>query len=395
MRPVEYVEEAFRVLFRRPLRTILTMLGIMIGVASVVLIGVISQYGSDMLNSEMEALGLSSLTIRTENADYSPLGEEELNVIRDAEGVEELSPIMMKTGTLCANEQESEAMLWGVSDHAANIISLQVTSGRLLCGRDCTEYRNVCLIDESFSKEAFGTTQSAGQTVQIQLGKYTYSFMVAGVVKTGTGLLQNFLSSYIPNFIYIPYTTLQLYSGGGGFDQIAVKIDGNSSADTVGEELVATLNQRTGLSGYLAGNLVGQKQSLTNILDLCTLIFSAVGGISLLVASLSIMTIMFISVQERKQEIGIKKALGASRGRIMMGFLTEALLLSGMGSAAGVTIGLLLSGILSLVTGITIHLRPEIICAAVIVSILSAILFTLWPAKRAADLHPVDALRTQ
>ena len=146
MRPVEYVEEAFRVLFRRPLRTILTMLGIMIGVASVVLIGVISQYGSDMLNSEMEALGLSSLTIRTENADYSPLGEEELNVIRDAEGVEELSPVMMKTGTLCANEQESEAMLWGVSDHAANIISLQVTSGRLLCGRDCTEYRNVCLL---------------------------------------------------------------------------------------------------------------------------------------------------------------------------------------------------------------------------------------------------------
>ncbi len=290
------------------------MLGIMIGVASVVLIGVISQYGSDMLNSEMEALGLSSLTIRTENADYSPLGEEELNVIRDAEGVEELSPVMMKTGTLRANEQESEAMLWGVSDHAANIISLQVTSGRLLCARDCTEYRNVCLIDESFSKEAFGPTQSAGQTVQIQLGKYTYSFTVAGVVKTGTGLLQNFLSSYIPNFIYIPYTTLQLYSGGGDFDQIAVKIDGNSSADTVGEELVATLNQRTGLSGYLAGNLVGQKQSLTNILDLCTLIFSAVGGISLLVASLSIMTIMFISVQERKQEIGIKKALrGQSR----------------------------------------------------------------------------------
>ena len=91
------------------------------------------------------------------------------------------------------------------------------------------------------------------------------------------------------------------------------------------------------------------------------MIFSAVGGISLLVASLSIMTIMFISVQERKQEIGIKKALGASRGRIMAGFLTEALLLSGMGSAAGVTIGLLLSGALSLLTGITIHLRSEIL----------------------------------
>ncbi len=392
---MEYVEEAFRVLFRQPLRTVLTMLGIMIGVASVVLIGVISQYGTDMLNSEMEALGLSSLTIRSENADYSPLGEEELRVIGDSEGVEALSPVMMETGTLRANDQESEAMLWGVSSRAANIISLQVTSGRLLCAQDCTEYRNVCLIDESFSKAAFGTTQSAGQTVQIQLGKYSYSFTVAGVVKTGTGLLQNFLSSYIPNFIYIPYTTLQLYSGGSSFDQIAVKVEADSSADDVGEELVEALNQRTGLSGYLSGNLVGQKQSLTNILDLCTLIFSAVGGISLLVASLSIMTIMFISVQERKQEIGIKKALGASRGRIMAGFLTEALLLSGMGSAAGVTIGLLLSGALSLLTGITIHLRSEILLAAVMVSVLSAVLFTLWPAKRAADLHPVDALRTE
>ena len=103
---MEYVEEAFRVLFRQPLRTVLTMLGIMIGVASVVLIGVISQYGTDMLNSEMEALGLSSLTIRSENADYSPLGEEELRVIGDSEGVEALSPVMMETGTLRANDQK-------------------------------------------------------------------------------------------------------------------------------------------------------------------------------------------------------------------------------------------------------------------------------------------------
>ena len=392
---IDSMGEAIRVLFRKPLRSFLTMLGILIGVASVILIGVISQYGTDMLGNEMESLGLSSLMITSEDTRFDPLGEEELFRINSMEGVADTSPVLMQTGEVAAGDVECESMLWGVSYRADHIISLQIVAGRVFNASDCMQYRDVCLIDESLSKQAFDTIDSVGKQLQIEIGNESYTFTVAGVVKTGTGLLQNLLSGYIPSFIYLPYTTMQLYSGRSNFDQIAVKTEDGVSADWIGEEVVEELNRVVGVDGYSAGNLAGQKESLKNILNLCTLVFSAVGGISLLVASLSIMTIMFISIQERKQEIGIKKALGAGKGRIMLDFLSEALLLSGVGSAAGIAVGLLVCGILAVSFGITVHIRTEIVSSAVFLSIISAVLFSLWPAKRAADMRPVDALRQE
>lgn len=392
---IDSMGEAIRVLFRKPLRSFLTMLGILIGVASVILIGVISQYGTDMLGNEMESLGLSSLMITSEDTRFDPLGEEELFRINSMEGVADTSPVLMQTGEVAAEDVECESMLWGVSYRADHIISLQIVAGRVFNASDCMQYRDVCLIDESLSKQAFDTIDSVGKQLQIEIGNESYTFTVAGVVKTGTGLLQNLLSGYIPSFIYLPYTTMQLYSGRSNFDQIAVKTEDGVSADWIGEEVVEELNRVVGVDGYSAGNLAGQKESLKNILNLCTLVFSAVGGISLLVASLSIMTIMFISIQERKQEIGIKKALGAGKGRIMLDFLSEALLLSGVGSAAGIAVGLLVCGILAVSFGITVHIRTEIVISAVFLSIISAVLFSLWPAKRAADMRPVDALRQE
>ena len=392
---IDSMGEAIRVLFRKPLRSFLTMLGILIGVASVILIGVISQYGTDMLGNEMESLGLSSLMITSEDTRFDPLGEEELFRINSMEGVADTSPVLMQTGEVAAGDVEGESMLWGISYRADHIISLQIVAGRVFNASDCMQYRDVCLIDESLSKQAFDTIDSVGKQLQIEIGNESYTFTVAGVVKTGTGLLQNLLSGYIPSFIYLPYTTMQLYSGRSNFDQIAVKTEDGVSADWIGEEVVEELNRVVGVDGYSAGNLAGQKESLKNILNLCTLVFSAVGGISLLVASLSIMTIMFISIQERKQEIGIKKALGAGNGRIMLDFLSEALLLSGVGSAAGIAVGLLVCGILAVSFGITVHIRTEIVISAVFLSIISAVLFSLWPAKRAADMRPVDALRQE
>ena len=392
---IDSMGEAIRVLFRKPLRSFLTMLGILIGVASVILIGVISQYGTDMLGNEMESLGLSSLMITSEDTRFDPLGEEELFRINSMEGVADTSPVLMQTGEVAAGDVECESMLWGISYRADHIISLQIVAGRVFNASDCMQYRDVCLIDESLSKQAFDTIDSVGKQLQIEIGNESYTFTVAGVVKTGTGLLQNLLSGYIPSFIYLPYTTMQLYSGRSNFDQIAVKTEDGVSADWIGEEVVEELNRVVGVDGYSAGNLAGQKESLKNILNLCTLVFSAVGGISLLVASLSIMTIMFISIQERKQEIGIKKALGAGKGRIMLDFLSEALLLSGVGSAAGIAVGLLVCGILAVFFGITVHIRTEIVISAVFLSIISAVLFSLWPAKRAADMRPVDALRQE
>ena len=127
------------------------------------------------------------------------------------------------------------------------------------------------------------------------------------MIKTGSGLLENMLGNYIPNFVYVPYTTLQRLVGRQSFDQVAVRIQEGADVDEIGQEIVDTLGRVNSSGGYIASNPSKQKDGLYNLLNIVTVILSAVGAISLLVASLSIMTVMLVSVNERTREIGIKK----------------------------------------------------------------------------------------
>ena len=147
------------------------------------------------------------------------------------------------------------------------------------------------------------------------------------------------------------------------FDQIAVKIDSNSNVDRAGNSITAILNQNNGTSdAFVSNNLAKQKDGLTSILDIVTLVLSAVGAISLLVASLSIMTVMLVSVSERTREIGIKKAIGARQLDIMLEFLFEAVLISVIGCAIGIVAGYLVSFAGASIIGMSLGIRWDEMC---------------------------------
>ena len=176
-------------------------------------------------------------------------------------------------------------------------------------------------MDEAFSRSVYARSNIVGKKISMRCGGVEQTFSVVGIIKTGTGLLQNLIGEYIPTFIYVPYTTIQTSSGRDDFDEIAVKIRPGYSAESVGKLIVKHLDLSKGTSGaFVSNNLAKQKDGLMRILDLVTLILSAVGAISMLVASLSVMTVMLVSVHERTREIGIKKALGATRGAIKLEF---------------------------------------------------------------------------
>ena len=221
-------------------------------------------------------------------------------------------------------------------------------------------------------------------------------FEVVGVIKTGSGLLQNLIGDYIPNFLYVPYTTLQSVTGKNSFDQIAVRVEDNYDVDEAGQSIVSTLSNTTGISdGFLANNLVKQKDGLKSILNTVTVVLSAVGAISLLVASLSIMTVMMVSVNERTREIGIKKSIGARRSTILCEFLLEAIFISLIGCLIGVVVGIGISFFGASYVNISLQLRKDIILLAVGFSLLSGIIFGVYPAAKASRLKPVDALRIE
>lgn len=394
---IDLFRSALKNLRRRSGRISLTILGIAIGVASVVLIGNISQCGSDALTGELDSLGLGGLSVSmSSTSEGGRLTETELENVRAADGVAEATPVLMQNASISSVLSSSSAFLWGIDSTAEDIISLQVLYGRLISKSDVKAASNVCLVDESFAQSAYKRDNIVGKKVSVSCSGRTEEFEVIGVVKTGSGLLQNLIGDYVPSFVYAPYTTVQNFMGRSSFDQIAVKVDDGANVDRVGETITAGLSRLTGIQdGYVSNNLVKQRDGLANILEIITLVLSAVGAISLLVASLSIMTVMLVSVSERTREIGIKKSIGASKTVILLEFLFEAVFLTLIGCAFGIVIGYLVSYAGASYFGMTLRFRIDIMLLAVGFSTLTGVIFGVYPAMKAAALKPVDALRVE
>lgn len=393
---IDVIRSAYHNLGRKKGRTVLTILGITIGVASVILIGNISQCGSNALTNELDSLGLNGLSISCQTGSSVTLKDTDLNLVKKCDGVDQATPLLMQSTTVSARETETKALVWGIDTTASQIVSIQILYGRMFTSKDISTNANVCLVDESFSRNAYMRSNIIGKHVSVQCGGALEDFEVIGVIKTGSGLLQNMLGNYIPTFVYVPYTTMQTASGRSSFDQIAVKIDPSSDLDSTGKAIVATLNQNNGTTDtFVSNNLAEQKDGLDNILNIVTLILSAVGAISLLVASLSIMTVMLVSVSERTREIGIKKAIGAKRKDIMLEFMLEAIFISIFGCAVGIVLGYGISYAGASLFGITLGTRWDIFVLSIIFSLSTGTIFGVYPAIKASALKPVDALRME
>ena len=382
------------------MRSALTITGIAIGVASVILISSISECGTSAVNTEMDSLGLGGLTISVNssvNSSHSVLSEYELEIVRDVQHVQQAMPLLMQNTKVNSHDSQSlDALVWGIDSKANQVISLQLLYGRMLNNVDIKSYNNVCLVDQTFAQNIYHRDNIIGKKISIFCGNVEEEFEVVGVIKTGSGLLQNLIGDYIPNFLYVPYTTLQNITGRGSFDQIAVRVEDNYDVDEAGQSIVSTLSNKTGVvDGFSANNLVKQKDGLKNILNTVTVILSAVGAISLLVASLSIMTVMMVSVNERTREIGIKKSIGARRSTILFEFLLEAIFISLIGCFVGLIVGIGISFLGAYYVNVSLQLRKDIILLAVVFSLLSGVVFGVYPAAKASQLKPVDALRIE
>lgn len=394
---VDYIRAAFHNLGRKRARTTLTILGIAIGVASVIIVSSISQCGTDVLSNELDSLGLSGLTItRSTEAQNVFLNENDLSIIKNCDQVEQAAPVIVNTTDVSVRKVNTKALIWGIDTKASQIISINLLYGRLFNQSDVSTGANVCLVDEAFSKNAYSRSNIVGKKVSILCGGVQEEFKVIGIIKTGSGLLQNIIGDYVPTFIYVPYTTIQAAVGRNDFDQIAVKVKPGGNPDSIGKSLLENLNRSNGtVNAFMSNNLARQKDSLTDILGIITLILSAVGSISLLVASLSIMTVMLVSVNERTREIGIKKAIGAKRSSIMLEFMFEAILISILGCLFGIGCGFMISYAGASYFGVALHVRKDIMLLAFGFSILTGTVFGVYPAYKASRLKPVDALRQE
>jgi putative ABC transport system permease protein len=385
---------------RKKLRNLLTAAGVAIGVASVVLIGNIGKCGSHAILNELDSLGFGGLTvsanIKPQGIERKQLNTQHLDAIKKSPYVKQAMPLITRNAEISSRNLKVPSVIFGIDEKASQIISLKILYGRPLTKSDITTNSNICIVDQKFSQKFYKRNNMVGKKISITLNSISEIYEVVGVAKTGNGLLDNLFGTYIPDFVYVPYTSVQNVTGMKTFDQIAVKVqdDTNLTMGEIGGKLIDSLKKNcTMYDEYAVNNLSKQRDELVKLFDIVTIILSGVGGVSLLVASLSIMIVMLVSVSERTREIGIKKSIGASRFSIMMEFLIESLTITAIGGILGVIVGNLAFWFGSLIFNFQFAIKIDSALIGFLFSVITGVTFGIYPAYKASKMNPVDSLR--
>lgn len=383
-------------IFRSKTRSLLTMAGIAVGVFSVVLISTVGAVGTSEVGKTLVTMGVDTLLIQTaENAVSVTLKDTDVSAVRDIEGVSDVMPLMASITEAKLLGRRLDCYVWGVDKSADKLISLTAKHGRLITNADCAERAKVCVIDEQFALKSYGRSNIVGKKLMMFLGGKYHTFTVIGVAHSGLSSLQNMLSNIMPGFMYLPITTMQRLCGRTTYDKIAVKLSDAGSDSAIVDLVTGTLDTENNVrDGYVCNNLLSQKSQLDGIMSIVTTALSLVAGISLVVSGISVMTTMMMSVGERTREIGIKKAIGAKSSDIWAEFLTESVILTLLGSIAGIAFGLLVSGVGCLIIRVPFSVNIGSLLISALASAAIGAVFGAYPAVKAAKLRPAEALRT-
>ena len=379
-------------IFRAKVRSLLTIAGIAVGVFSVTLISTIGAVGTEQVSSTLITMGVDTLLVQAASNSVSvTLTDEDVSEVRKIEGVTDVMPLMASITEAKMINRRVDCYVWGVDKSADKLISLHAKHGRLITNSDSAALSKVCVIDKQFAEEVYGRSNVVGKKLRMFLGGKYHDFTIIGIAQSGLSSLQGMLSNIMPGFMYIPITTMQHLCGRTTYDKIAVKVSGD---DFSPKTVTDALDLKNGhVDGYLCNNLLSQKSQLDDIMSIVTTTLSMTAGISLVVSGISVMTAMMMSVSERTREIGVKKAIGARKRDILGEFLAESVLLTLLGSAAGIVVGLAVSFAGCVILGVPFSVNVgSLVISAVVTALLGAV-FGAYPAAKAAKLNPADALR--
>lgn len=376
---------------RRRLRSLLTVAGIAVGTLLVTMVSLLGASGQTVVGDELKSMGLNGISVSADTE--GALQEETLRQIRFMRQIEAAMPLSIQFTTADIGRFDGNIMACGIDAGADQVISLTCLYGRMLSKGDISGEGTVCVVDEALAQDAYGRDNIVGKSLFLQIGDREEIFTVVGVSKTGSSVLQN-IAGYMPTMVYFPYTTLQNLTGVTAFDQIAVRVAADTNTDDARASLQKSLYRQDETGAVFSlEDLAAQREKLDGLMDIVRLVLQIISAISLLVAGMSIMTIMLVSVHERTVEIGVKKAIGATGGRIMLEFMAESVMLTLSGSLMGTLIAVAVCLIGGQLSGFQIELSIPTMITVTAFSVVLGVVFGVYPAKKAAALPPAEALR--
>ncbi|MFC7529898.1 ABC transporter permease [Actinoplanes sp. GCM10030250] len=388
MNLAEIVRFALRGIGANKLRSGLTMLGILIGVAAVILLVAVGNGSAQSVANRIEALGTNTLTVMSTSRGSGDLTMRVADSLDDpllAPGVKSVSPVVSTSATLTYEGTEHDVNSFvGTTPAWFAASNSPVAAGAAFTADDEAQARRVVVVGQTVAEEMFTGVDPIGQQVT-----------VGGALFTVVGVLQEKSS---PGFqdsndtAVAPLSAVrQVLAGYGPLSSILVEAGDPAQVNTVQSEVSTVLNQRIEADSYRIQNASQLLETQTETADTFTTLLGAVAAISLLVGGIGITNIMLVTVTERTREIGIRKALGAPRRVILTQFLIEATLLSFIGGALGVAAAVV--GSRFEIVGVQPVIVPSSVVLALGVSVLIGLFFGGLPAARAARLRPIDALR--
>lgn len=378
----ENIRMAWLTVVSHKMRSFLTILGIVIGTASIIALMTIISGVTDSINEEVATFGADRMTVQIEDASKRGVSVAELDRLEAIDGVSSISPTTTQQTDVYVTSQTSTQTVVGKSNSYFD--DSTVATGRGLTPPDLEQQTHVALLGDTLAKEAFPTTSPLGETIVVGGIRYTV---------VGTLAPSSEFSMSTDEAIVIPVTTaLQQFHQNtiASFDIYTEAGQSETVNEAVTQQLTTAFNGR---DTFTVTSFEDALASIDQINALLSMLLVGIASISLLVGGIGIMNMMLVSVTERTSEIGLRKALGATPGKIRQQFLFESVLLSLLGGFIGVVVGGLLAFGLTLVMGVPFTLASSTIGLALGFSILIGVVFGYIPARKASNLQPIEALR--
>jgi putative ABC transport system permease protein len=409
MRLWDSFSTALRALLNNRLRSILTILGILIGVAAVVSVLSLGRAQQALVEQSFATLGSNLIYVMPPQLGIAGVGAQSTLTLKDAEAiaryapsVEAVAPAAQTYAQVVAGTQSlSNTIIAGVTHEAEQVDNYVVAEGSFITDFDYGSMSRVAVLGSEVATSLFGAMDAVGQSIRIG-GR---QFVVIGVLESrGVGFGAEDLQVYVPlSTFYATLASSQLGSRGNSVNMISVQAKSSNDVQSAEQQITDILRQQHGLRSGEADDfrvisVASVANQLTQVLGIIRLVLVGIAGISLVVGGIGIMNIMLVSVTERIREIGLRKAVGAKRRDILIQFLVEAATLGLCGGAVGVGVGWIIVKIISVVATnagfpFTAMLAAADVGLAVGVAIFIGVVTGLYPAIRAARLDPIESLR--